>query len=429
MHHLFLAMISPGIIVGQELRPDILVPLINPGSYDLFMKTDVVVIGGGASGLFTALDLSTRGADVVLVERGILLSGTSGRFHGLLHSGARYAAIDRAAAVECREESAVIARMAPFAIVSEGGLFIRLKGDDDSYTDRFLKGLNDSGIEFTEADLKEIRHYDPELSPEVDFAVKVPDRVLDPFKLFYSLALLAKNRGVKFFLSTEVTGLDGERRIVHTARGDIETKVVVNAAGPWANKILQMYSKEVNMMPALGVMLVYDARIVHRVINRLRPPSDGDIILPFYQKTIVGTTAQLVEDVDDVEILPEDIQLLVDEGSKMVPILARMVYRRSYYSARPLIGGQDARLASRDFEIIDDDWLVTVIGGKLTTSRLMAERVSDLVCLKLGIDEGCITKDLVLSYAAQRTPVDGTIGEDVYGHGLWLASVVGEISS
>lgn len=406
---------------------DIQVPLINPKFHDFPMKTDVVVIGGGASGLFTALDLSIRGTNVALVERGILLNGTSGRYHGLLHSGARYAANDKAAAVECKEESAVLAKMAPFAIMNEGGLFVRLRGDDDTYTDKFLMGLKDSGIKFTEVSLSEVRRNEPKLSPDVDFAVNVPDRVLDPFKLFYSLALLAKKKGVKFFLQTEVTGLDVEKRIVNTTHGNFEAKVVVNAAGPWAGKILQMQAREVNMMPAVGVMLVYDGKMVSKVINRLRPPSDGDIVLPFYQKTILGTTAQLVEDVDDVEILPEDIQSLVEEGSKLIPVLKEVRYDRSYYSARPLLGGQDARTASRDFEVIDDDWVITVIGGKLTTSRLMAEKVSDLVSAKLGIEGRSVTKNLVLSPAAQRTQVDGTIGEDVYGPGFWLATVAGEI--
>lgn len=393
------------------------------------MKTDVVIIGGGASGIFTAFDLSSRGLSVILVERGALLSGTSGRYHGLLHSGARYAANDKATAVECREESGILAKMAPFAIVNEGGLFVKLKGDDDSYVDKFLKGVTDAGIEFTEISLGEIRQAEPELSPDVDFAVGVPDRVLDPFKLFYSIALAAKRRGVQFLLSTDITGFDRENKTVRTPRGDIEAKVVVNAAGPWADKVLQMYGRQVDMMPAIGVMLVYNGKLVNRTINRLRSPSDGDIILPFYGKSILGTTAQLVEDVDRVQISPEDVQSLVEEGSRMVPILSEKKYARSYYSARPLIAGQNARAASRDFEIIDDEWVVTIIGGKLTTSRLMAEKVSDVVSSKLELNTRCSTKNLVLPDIDQKTLTSGTIGEDFYGPGLWLSNVIGEISN
>jgi glycerol-3-phosphate dehydrogenase len=80
------------------------------------MGFDVVVVGGGVNGLFTALDLSLRGFKVLLLERGSVGSGTSGRMHGLLHSGARYVVTDPRAAVECIEENRIMARIAPHAI-------------------------------------------------------------------------------------------------------------------------------------------------------------------------------------------------------------------------------------------------------------------------------------------------------------------------
>ena len=73
------------------------------------LSTDVLVIGGGATGTGVAWDAALRGLDVVLVERGDLATGTSGRFHGLLHSGGRYAVKDPSAADECARENIIVA--------------------------------------------------------------------------------------------------------------------------------------------------------------------------------------------------------------------------------------------------------------------------------------------------------------------------------
>ncbi len=79
------------------------------------MEFDVAIIGGGVNGgVFTALDLALRGGlKVVLLEKGVIGGGTSGKMHGLLHSGARYVVTDPKAAVECAEENKIIARIAP----------------------------------------------------------------------------------------------------------------------------------------------------------------------------------------------------------------------------------------------------------------------------------------------------------------------------
>ena len=86
--------------------------------------TTVLVVGGGGTGTGTARDLAARGVDVTLVERGGLASGTSGRSHGLLHSGARYAESDPEGAVECREENEILRDIAGQWIDDTGGLFL-----------------------------------------------------------------------------------------------------------------------------------------------------------------------------------------------------------------------------------------------------------------------------------------------------------------
>jgi glycerol-3-phosphate dehydrogenase len=110
------------------------------------METDVVVVGGGVTGAAVLRDLALRGVDAVLVERFDLGTGTSGRWHGLLHSGARYAVRDQESARECIEENTTLRRIAPHTIEDIGGLFVLLPGDDEAYAGQFAEGCRASGI-------------------------------------------------------------------------------------------------------------------------------------------------------------------------------------------------------------------------------------------------------------------------------------------
>src|SRR5512134_1669729 len=111
---------------------------------------DVVVIGGGATGGGTALDLALRGLRVILVERADLTDGTSGRYHGLLHSGGRYAVRDPESARECIEENFILRRIVPHAIEDTGGFFVTTPFDDPDFAERWLKACLECGIDAEE---------------------------------------------------------------------------------------------------------------------------------------------------------------------------------------------------------------------------------------------------------------------------------------
>ena len=111
---------------------------------------DVLVIGGGATGGGTALDLALRGLRVALVERADLTDGTSGRYHGLLHSGGRYAVRDPESARECIEENRILRRIVPHAIEDTGGFFVTTPDDDPAYADKWLAACRACGIEAEE---------------------------------------------------------------------------------------------------------------------------------------------------------------------------------------------------------------------------------------------------------------------------------------
>ena len=106
----------------------------------------VLIVGGGGTGGALAHDLTLRGVRVTLVERGEFTSGTTGRHHGLLHSGARYAVNDAESAVECIEENMLLRRIAPGSFEANDGLFVGVTDEDMAYLPAFLEGCEATGI-------------------------------------------------------------------------------------------------------------------------------------------------------------------------------------------------------------------------------------------------------------------------------------------
>ena len=374
------------------------------------MNFDVAVVGGGVNGLFTALDLALRGFSVILLERGAIGSGTSGRMHGLLHSGARYAVTDPKAAIECIEENRTIANIAPHAIEDTGGYFVAVTKEDVDFMEQFLKGLKQANIEYREVDPKEALKEEPNLNPNIRAVVEVPDKVVFARDLMFSVAISAYREGILVIQDAEVTGFNINNnevneilvkdRLTGNVRS-IKAKIVAIAAGPWTYKVVKLAGIEVEMMPTMGVMVVYQRRLTRRVINRMRKPSDGDILVPYGSTSIMGTTAVVIEDPDNISISDDDIKFLTSEGSQMVPLLTKTSVIRAYASVRPLIKmpGVDTREATRDFMVIKHEKpsnMVTVIGGKFTTGRLVGERLSDEVAKMLGSAKPSITRDYKL---------------------------------
>ena len=105
----------------------------------------VLIIGGGGTGGALAHDLALRGIRVTLVERGEFTSGTTGRHHGLLHSGARYAVNDNESAVECIEENTLLRHIAPGSFEENDGLFVAITDEDMAYLPSFLAGCEEPG--------------------------------------------------------------------------------------------------------------------------------------------------------------------------------------------------------------------------------------------------------------------------------------------
>src|SRR5512134_2434172 len=130
-------------------------------------STEVLVIGGGATGCGILFDLAQRGFKCMLVERGALSYGTSGRFHGLLHSGGRYAVNDPDAARECIEENFILRKIMPHCIEDTGGFFMSVPGDPLDFTDAFYTACQKTGIPVEEISPGEALRREPLLNPKM----------------------------------------------------------------------------------------------------------------------------------------------------------------------------------------------------------------------------------------------------------------------
>lgn len=384
----------------------------------------VIIIGGGATGSLLLWEFSRRGVAACLLEQEELAFGATGRCHGLLHSGARYAVTDPAAAQECWRENQILRRLASFAVDPTGGWFVQLADDDPGYAEAWLEACQRLGIPVRPVPLAEVREQEPLLSPEVQAVYQVPDGVIDPFLWVRAAVGEAVTLGAAYYPYARVEAMEvvGDRAAgvwaTNTRTGEklhFSAKVIINAAGSWAAQVAHLAGCQVPMALSKGSLLVFGRRLVQRAINRLRPPGDGDILLPHRTASILGTTALAVKKPEAFEATPDEIRELLQLGRELVPELGQERLIRAFSGVRPLfapaaetneaqavIGGagggnegkpegngkdnaEAGRSISRDFHIIDHGQpeglrgFYSIIGGKLVTARLMAEKAADLV--------------------------------------------------
>lgn len=388
---------------------------------------DVIIIGGGATGAGIARDCSLRGVRSLLLERSDISTGATGRNHGLLHSGARYAVTDHESAVECIRENMILRKIAAHCVEETDGLFISLPEDGLEYQSVFVEACRKAGIRADIIDPAEARRLEPSVNPALVGAVRVPDGAVDPFRLTSSNILDAKAHGAEIRTYTEVRELLREQdRIVgvraydHRAHCDVtfRAQVVINAGGIWGHGIAAKAGITVNMLPAKGALLIFGHRVNNMVLNRCRKPADADILVPGDTISLIGTTSSKIpyDQIDNMIITPDEVDILLREGEKLAPQLAQTRILRAYAGVRPLVASDNdpsGRTVSRGIVLLDHaqrdglEGFITITGGKLMTYRLMAEWATDLVCKKLGIDAVCRTAEIPLPGSTEsRREVD-----------------------
>ncbi len=386
------------------------------------IETDAIIIGGGATGCGIARDCALRGIDCVLIEKHDFAAGTSGRNHGLLHSGARYAVKDEPSARECASENRILKTIARHCIENTGGLFVTLPEDDQDYHDNLLSACRKAGIAAEEISCPQALAREPNLNPNITRALVVPDATIDPFRLTSANILDAVEHGARVKTHCEVisfilnqTAVAGVGCLDRKSGEKFEVygRVVINASGVWGQKICRLAGIDLAMFPSKGSMVILDYRINNIVINRCRKPGDGDILVPGDTVSLIGTTSQKIpyESIHDLAVTPEEIKTLLNAGEKLVPNLSRTRVLRAFCGVRPLVTtdkNASGRDITRGIVLIDHrqrdglDNFITIAGGKLMTYRLMAEQATDLACEKTGLTKKCETHCLPLPGSEKR---------------------------
>ena len=386
-------------------------------------RVQVLVIGGGAVGAGVLRDLALRGVDALLLEQGDFCIGASGGNQGMLHSGARYAVSDPASARECSKESQILRSVAGHCIDDCGGIFVSLPGDDPDYPKEFLKGCAKAGVSVDALDIREALRREPGLSNRIEFAAAVADASIDAFSLTLSNIESARNAGAKALNYQRVVKMKRGKETVEEVQyqdaisGEmkrIKPEVVINAAGAWSAGIASLAQLHLPLALDSGSMVVVDGRQTRGLINRLRMPSDGDIIVPSHSATILGTTSVSAQDPKKVKPTIGEVELLRKECSQMLPALESCRMVRAYARVRPLVDeGSKGRDATRSFSVVAHsgagvDNMISLVGGKLTTYRLVAEKAVDAVARLLGERGICRTAKEPLLTSSEEVP-SGTI--------------------
>ena len=371
-------------------------------------ETRVVIIGGGATGIGILRDLSMRGVAAVLLEQGGLAHGTSSRFHGLLHSGARYAVGDVEAARECIEENTILKRIGWHCVEKTEGFFVLSNEDDPAFVQPWREACAKAGIAVEPISVEEARRLEPALDPGIKEAYRVPDAGVDGFRLVWHNAMSAQRYRGEVLTYHTVTGIHSSngsitgvsvRDALEKREYQIRCEFVVNASGPWAGEIANMAGLSVDVSPDRGTLIIFNHRFTSRIVNRLHKSADGDIFVPHGSVTILGTTSARAKNPADTTPKAEEVLRLLNLGKPLFPEIWNYRILRAFAGNRPLYTPPDSdagRGASRNFVIVDHEreglqGFASIFGGKLTTYRLMAEKMSDLVCRKLGVDAVCRT--------------------------------------
>ena len=297
----------------------------------------------------------------------------------------------------------------PHCLEETGGFFVVTPADDESYAERFVQGCHDTRVPVNEISVGEMLRREPLLNPRISRVFEVRDGSANSFLATHSNAEDAKQHGAQVLTYHVVKSLavaDGQvtGAVCEDMRSGedvhIHASYVVNCAGAWAGKIAGMAGVKVTVVPGKGTMIAMNHRMINTVVNRCKLPADGDIIVPIRTVAVIGTTDVHVPDPDVYGIEPHEVALMLEEGEQLVPGISRARVLRAWAGVRPLYKDQDVkddRDISRTYKLLDHEardgvkGLISIVGGKWTTYRLMAAEATDAVAAKLGVTAACRT--------------------------------------
>lgn len=383
---------------------------------------DLIIIGGGATGLASAIESAARGYQTLLLEQDDFAKGTSSRSTKLVHGGVRYLQQGNVSLVlEALKERGLLRKNAPHLVHNlpfvvpnydwwEGPFYgIGMKVYD------LLSGRHGFGhSKFLSKE--ETLEYLPTVEPKgLRGGVIYYDGQFDDSRLAINMAQTAASQSATVLNYVKVTGIIKEKDIVGGVRAkdgetgeefEIRAKGIINATGVFTDDIIRMDDANAKKMLTLsqGIHIVLDKSFLPGTSAIMVPhTADGRVLFatPWHGKVIVGTTDTPVKEaLLEPRPLKEEIDFLLSHAAKYLtkdPVAADVL--SMFAGLRPLVSqGGDGNTAaiSRDHTIyISRSGLVTITGGKWTTCRRMAEDTIDQAAMVARLDEKpSVTADL-----------------------------------
>lgn len=383
---------------------------------------DLVVVGGGVTGAGVARDAALRGLSVALVERGEPGGGTTAASTHLIHGGVRYLLYDRLTTHATCWDSGHIVRTA-------GDLLTRLPIVWPVYRGH-ARGLETVETLFEQYDrFQPMKYGRPHLRLTPEACLRVvpglkPDGLLgalvfdewwvDAEALARRTLASAEAAGATALLRTPVEALLREGGRVAGARAggrDLRARLVVNAAGPWIDKVASLAGARMPLRLMKGTHLIYRDRALSPVglLLEAEDRSRYVFVVPSPLGTWVGPTdLPGPDDPDATRTTDDEVGYLTRSVKRYFPAWPER-HDATVVGARPILGQPGGeKLLSRDFEVFDHETrdglpgLLTIGGGKMSDYRVMAEKAVDLACRKLGRDGPCRTAELALDGSPVR---------------------------
>ncbi len=373
---------------------------------------DMIIVGGGATGLGTAVEAASRGYRTLLLEQGDFAQGTSSRSTKLIHGGVRYLQQGNLSLVlEALRERGLLIRNAPHLVHNQSFVVPLYDWWEGPFYGVGLKlydvlagklGLGPSCLLSREETLQHL----PTVEPHgLKGGVIYHDGQFDDARLAVTLALTLSDLGGVALNYLPVTGITRENGLVAGVQAQdresgrafsIRGRVVVNAAGPFIDGVRRMVDPEARdlITPSQGVHLVLERSFLPGDSAIMVPHTDDGRVLfavPWHGRTIVGTTDTAIPAaVLEPRPLPEEVDFLLSHAARY---LTRHPQRSDVLSIfagiRPLVrgdGGATASLSRDHTLLVESSGLVTIAGGKWTTYRKMGEDTVTAAAQVAGLD-------------------------------------------
>ena len=394
---------------------------------------DICIIGGGATGLGIALDATSRGLKTILLEKYDFAKGTSSRSTKLIHGGVRYLEQGNIKLVmDALRERGILKKNAPHLVKSQAFIIPTYNWWQKFYYGFGLKiyDLLSGSLSFGDTQIlskKDTQSLLPTLeNKNLKGGVLYFDGQFDDSRLAIHLAMTASEHGACMLNYFSVDSLIKENEkicgVVATdtftnVKYTIKSQVVINATGVFSDSITRMdnVKNESMISPSQGIHLVLDKSFLpseHAIMIPKTKDSRVLFAVPWHEYVIVGTTDTPIETVsEEPKPLKEEIDFILEHATHYLNKKPTYIDVKSVFTGlRPLVKSKNkiTSAISRDHQItISTSGLISVIGGKWTTYRKIAEDALKFIGKKFDINIGtCKTQDLKIFEYSNSTNIN-----------------------